>query len=255
MIFYFSATGNSKYVAQRIADATEDRLIALPDAVKSRSYHYDITAEKRVGFVVPVYYYGLPSILNFFLEKLQLTGYDQQYFYVVLTCGGSTGDAAGQLNRLLRKKGITLSAQFAVPMVDNYIPLSKLDGPEKIEEILDAAEEYIDEARRAIRSLGFGDYNRCQGLLPAAKTAAAYRAYARGRSSKPFVVTEECTGCGLCREICPCGAIAMDEGKPEWTKPQCVQCLGCLHRCPARAIRWKKEKEDNGRYYNPRVEP
>ena len=182
------------------------------------------------------------------VEAAEMPGID-----VVLTCGGSTGDAAGQLNKLLKKKGMTLSAQFAVPMVDNYIPLSKLDPPEKIEKILNDAEEYIDEARRAIRSMGFGDYNRCQGITPVAKTATVYRAYARGRSTKPFLVTDACTGCGECRQQCPCGAIELQEGKPVWVKPQCVQCLGCLHRCPAEAIHWKKASEKNGRYYNPRA--
>ena len=61
--------------------------------------------------------------------------------------------------------------------------------------------------------------------------------------------------CGLCQELCPCGAITMSEGRPAWSKPQCVRCLACLHRCPTKAIRWKSPGEDQGRYYNPRVEP
>ena len=255
MIFYFSATGNSKYVAQRVAASTGDTLISLHDAVRNRCYHYDVGAEERIGFVVPTYYYGLPSILNFFMEKLQLSGYEEQYVYLVLTCESSTGDAAGQMGRLLKKKDITLSAQFAVPMVGNYVPMGKLEKPEVMEKQLEAAEEYIDEARRAIRSKGFGDYNRCQGAIPAVTTAAAYQLYMRGRSTKPFVVTDECTGCGLCQQVCPCGAITMTDGKPEWVKPQCVRCLGCLHRCPSQAIHWKKAKENNGRYYNPKVQP
>lgn len=40
-----------------------------------------------------------------------------------------------------------------------------------------------------------------------------------------------------------------------WVKPQCVRCLGCIHRCPTKAIHWKRADEDRGRYYNPRVEP
>lgn len=255
MIFYFSATGNSKYVAERVAAATDDRLIFLRDAIRGRAYQYDVSQETRIGFVVPTYYCGLPSILSFFLEKLRLTGYTDQYVYLVLTCGSTTGDAAGQMGKLLKKKGITLSAQFAVPMVDNYIPMSRIADEETIRRKLDDAEEYIDEARRAIRSRGIGDYNRCQGAAPALMTAAVYPAYGRGRSTRPFLVTEQCIGCGLCQEICPCGAIALTEGKPAWVKPRCVRCLGCLHRCPAGAIRWKKPDEAQGRYYNPRVEP
>ena len=56
MIFYFSATGNSKYTAQRIADATGDRLISLSDAVRGRNYCYDVSRDERIGFVFPVYF-------------------------------------------------------------------------------------------------------------------------------------------------------------------------------------------------------
>ena len=254
MIFYFSATGNSKYAAERIASATDDRLIFLRDAVRGRSYRYDVSREERIGFVVPVYFMGLPSILNFFLKKLELEGYRGQYIYLVLTCGSSTGDAAGQMVKALKAKGLELSAQFGIPMVDNYVPMFKIVDQETIEDQLDKAEEYIDEAVRAIRAKGIGDYNRCRGTAPGAMTAAMYPLYAHGRSTRPFVVTDHCIGCGLCQEICPCGAILISGGKPAWVKSKCVQCLGCLHRCPAQAIHWKKAEEDQGRYYNPRVE-
>ena len=87
------------------------------------------------------------------------------------------------------------------------------------------------------------------------RQAAAYPLYAHGRATKPFLVTDACVKCGLCQEICPCGAITLFSGKPAWTKPRCVLCMGCLHRCPTKAIRWKSPDEDQGRYYNPRVEP
>ena len=254
MIFYFSATGNSKYAAGRIASSTEDRLISLKDAVRGRSYRYDVSREERIGFVFPVYFWGLPSILRFFVKKLELTGYRNQYVYAVLTCGSSTGSAGDQLAELLKEKGVTLSAQFGIPMVDNYVPMFKIAEPEEIEKHLDAAEDYIDAAARAIRAKGIGDYNRSRGTAPGIMSAALYPLYAHGRSTRPFVVTDHCIGCGLCQEICPCGAILISGGRPAWVKSKCVRCLGCLHRCPAQAIHWKTPEEDRGRYCNPRAE-
>jgi len=254
MIFYFSATGNSQYAAERIASATDDRLISLRDAVRGRNYRYDVRRDERIGFVFPVYFQGLPSILQFFLKKLELSGYRDQYIYTVMTCGNWTGNAADQLGSLLQKKGLTLSAQFGVLMVDNYVPAFRIPDAEKIESILDKAEDVLDEAIRAIRTKGAGDYNRCRGPVPALQ-GASYFAYAHGRSTRPFVVTDHCIGCGLCQEICPCGAILISGGKPAWVKSKCVRCLGCLHRCPAQAIHWKKAEEDHGRYYNPRIKP
>ena len=173
MIFYFSATGNSKYAAERIAAATDDRLVFLRDAVRSRSYRYDAGREARIGFVIPVYFQGLPSIVTFFLEKLELTGCRDPYIYLVLTCGKTTGGAAGQMARLLAKKGLSLSAQFGIPMVDNYVPMFRIPGPEETAALLDKAEDAVDEALRVVRAKGLGDYNRCQGPAPALQTAAA----------------------------------------------------------------------------------
>ena len=108
MIFYFSATGNSKYAAERIAAAGEDHLISLRDAVRGRGYRYDVSREERIGFVFPVYFWGLPSILRFFLKKLELTGYRGQYIYAVMTCGGSTGTAGDQLAEWARRAEVPM---------------------------------------------------------------------------------------------------------------------------------------------------
>ena len=59
--------------------------------------------QRAGGFVVPTYFFGLPSILNFFLKKLALNGYEDQYIYLVLTCGSTTAGAGDQM-RLADKK-------------------------------------------------------------------------------------------------------------------------------------------------------
>ena len=55
MIFYFSATGNSKYVADRVAEATNDYTISIVDCLKKQACDFDVTEENQVGIICPTY--------------------------------------------------------------------------------------------------------------------------------------------------------------------------------------------------------
>ena len=51
------------------------------------------------------------------------------------------------------------------------------------------------------------------------------------------VDTEECIGCGLCREICFIRAITIDDGKCSLNHDMCRGCGRCVEICPRDAIR------------------
>lgn len=47
----------------------------------------------------------------------------------------------------------------------------------------------------------------------------------------------ECTGCGLCRVICPVGAVSMEKDEKGFLRPvidenKCIQCGKCISNCP-----------------------
>lgn len=54
-------------------------------------------------------------------------------------------------------------------------------------------------------------------------------------SEAPVYVTDECTGCEACINICPFGAIEMQEGKAYITEA-CRACGQCVDACPVSAI-------------------
>lgn len=52
MIFYFSATGNSKYVAERIADATGDQICSISDCLKTENLIFSLATGSQVLILV-----------------------------------------------------------------------------------------------------------------------------------------------------------------------------------------------------------
>jgi len=246
MIFYFTGTGNSKFVAERIAAQTSDRITDIAECVRSSNYAYEPAEDEGIGFVVPVYFYGIPSIVAEFLQKLDVP--KKSYSYAVLNCGGTTADAGGQIRRLF-----PIDAEFGIVTVDNYVPMYKTASNEEKQARLDKAELAIDEISRLVNDKSPGSFNDCKGSLPGLITRAVYPLYKHGRKTSKFTVNESCTGCGLCEKICPRQAIALKNESPAWTVSQCETCLACLHRCPVAAINYGKKSAVNGRYVNPRV--
>lgn len=250
MIFWFSGTGNSEYAARQIGAAVGDStFINIAQAAKDGAFEYCASPGERVGFVFPVYYWGVPYTVKNFIDRLELQG--AGYVWSCANCGGHTGNASGSLKKLLAKRNIELSAAYGVVMVENYIPMFDID--EDIDGILDKAEEELDAISESILAGDTGMLDRHRGGLPGVKSAIMYPFYGPGRKTGKFRVDDGCTGCGLCSSLCPEDAIEMSDGKPYWVKPQCSMCTACMNRCPAKVIQYGGGTAKRGRYYNPRL--
>jgi ferredoxin/flavodoxin len=249
MIFYFSATGNSKYAADKIAAATDDRLVSIGAALREGRFDYDISGESTLGFVVPTFAWTLPGAVGIFIENLKLTGYAGQYVYGVFTCGESTGQESAALNTMLSAKGISFSGSFDLVMPDNFIIWSDVPPPALLEAILKTADQALNEiiASVAAKKPGTVDRSVPKDLYMPMETISS------SKKTSKFTADEKCTACGLCMDICPMRCIQKaDNGRPLW-EGTCTMCLGCLHRCPSRAIQYGNDTQQKGRYLNPRV--
>ena len=249
MIFYFSATGNSKYVATRL-QADGEELISITEAVKNCLYRYSVPDE-RVGFVCPTYFGSLPSIVVEFMERLELTVCGCTYVYYVGTYGTTTGAASSRTGELLRRKGIRLDGCFDVRMPDTWTPAFDLSDPAKVAAANRKAEEEIGELREQVRSKVRGKH---MGITcPLIGGRIGERLYEKQRRTSSLSVDETCIGCGLCAKKCPVQAIELREKKPVWVKEKCALCLGCLHRCPTFSIQRGPNTKKHGQYVNPNV--
>ena len=72
MIFYFSGTGNTRWAAQQLADATGERLLFIPEELKGKC-EYTLAPDERIGFCFPVHGWQPPAIVRRFIRKLTVS--------------------------------------------------------------------------------------------------------------------------------------------------------------------------------------
>lgn len=149
MILYFSATGNCKYVAARLAAAFGQETVSIVDCIQGGAYYF---TDDTIGIVVPTYFWGLPSIVKEFLEKAD---FHTDYLYFISTYGTTPGASDAMASRAIR--GRKIDAFYSVRMPDTWTPIFDLSTPEKVAAFSKTTEAEIDAA---IRKIGERHTNR-----------------------------------------------------------------------------------------------
>ena len=85
MIFYFSGTGNSYATAVQLEKRLNETILNITDCIQKEKYRFSPVQEETVGFVCPVYYGGLPSIVCDFLEKIEFDN-KPEYVFALAEC-------------------------------------------------------------------------------------------------------------------------------------------------------------------------
>ena len=110
MILYFSATGNCKYAAARIAAAMGQDTVSIVDCIQRGEYSF---SDDSIGIVSPTYFWGLPSIVKEFLEK---AAFNTDYLYFVSTYGTTPGASGMRQDKLFMVELSTLFTPCACPI-------------------------------------------------------------------------------------------------------------------------------------------
>lgn len=251
VILYFSAEGNSRHVAERIAERVGDTAVSI-ERYKGDG-HPRIAVEKGgyLGFIAPTYCWGLPAPAVDFLKRAAFDVPGDAYVFTATTFGTTAGQTTRFAAALLREQGVETAAQYSVQMPDTWTPMFDLSDKGKVAAINARADEQIDECARMIADRTMG--NRVRRAIPmfAAKLYFCFGLPACQDTSKFTVDANACVGCGLCAKRCPVGAIQMCDGAPVWNRSECAACLRCLHSCPKFAIQRGAKTRAHGQYLHP----
>lgn len=250
MIFYFSGTGNTKWMAQQLAQATGEQLLYIPDELRKGKLQYTLQEGERLGFCFPTHGWQPPRIVRTFIRNVSFILPPSSYVYAATTCGDNMGHAMRILDKELGKKGMKTDARFAVVMPESNVCFSflHLDTPEREQQKIEAAKGKVAKICEIIKNRQRGIEDLVKGAIPFTYTYVLGGYYNKHLiTDKHFWVDEEaCLQCGLCAKLCPVDDI---EGLPPHWKHDgsCTNCLACYHHCPQHAIHWGKMQR--GQYY------
>lgn len=249
MIFYFSATRNSLYVAKQIATEHE-RLLFIPECIDKNTYEFDVEDGENVGVISPTYNWTVPSVVSEFLEKIKLNYKTKPYLYYVGTFGTTTGAAASMANKYINQNGYSFDALFDVKMPDTWTVTYDLSNNKHVAKINQKADIQIEQLKQNIQNKVTGKHMHI--TTPYITGVLGKQIYdKKTRYTSNLTVEDTCIGCGLCSRKCPVHAIEMKDKHPVWVKEQCTMCLGCLHRCPKFAIQYGPKTKAHGQYQHP----
>lgn len=251
MILYFSGSGNSKYVAEYLADQLKDDIMNLGDVLKENKA---LSANSVTPYVIvsPVYISVIPLIIEKMLKTATLTGSKQIYF--IMTCAGSgISVSAVCAKRICKKQNLECMGVTHLSMPQNYLMYFKIGTPEENKIKFDKAITNLPSILESIRNkekINTVKPSLSHKLMASRPMIKLFDKMLIG--SKKFKVNNDCISCGICEKLCPKNVIKLSNGKPVWNKKGCLHCTACINSCPKQAINYGKKTAAKQRYHAKR---
>lgn len=248
VIFYFSGTGNTWWVADKIKKQLDamniNADIVSIDSVDAKKANWWIKTADLVFFGWPIYGSDMPEPMKAFIDNL-LPVEKGKHIHTFCTQMAFSGDGAWFYHKQFEDKGLIIDSAKHFVMPSNVSvwrgPLGAPESKEKISRIMAGCEKKID---RYINKLLIGRYRIMGkhsyplGILQRAPYRLMYKSF----KNAVGVNKERCTKCGLCASLCPSDNINMSEF-PEF-KGQCSLCFRCYSQCPESAITYRGRSYD-----------
>jgi len=242
MVFYFTATGNSLYVAKKFYENP----VSIPQVINNDNLNFE---DDTIGIVCPVFCNVPPRFVVDFMKKAT---FKTDYFYMILTYGNNHSGAAEYTEQIAKECGIKIDYIRTIMMVDNYLPVfdmsEQIATDKKVDEQIATALADVAARKQEIPVATDEERNHHMEMIKINENMPNFN------SGEQITLTDTCIGCGVCAKVCPVGNFYIENGKAVRIKNTCEFCLACAQNCPQKAITLNiMDKNPNSRYRNENI--
>lgn len=244
MILYFTGTGNSRYIAKKLARETGDSLLYINERIKNKDFS-TVTATEHLVFVTPTYAWQIPRLVREWIKKTEFLGTRKAWF--VMNCGSEIGNAAQYNKELCDTMGFTYMGTAEIVMPENYIAMFPSPSDDEAKEIIKKAESVIEKIATLLKEKQEFPVPKGKFVSKIMSGPVNSMFYPFFVKAKHFKVDEKCIGCGKCVSLCPLNNIELKDNKPVWGK-NCTHCMACICSCPTKAVEYGRISVGKNRY-------
>ncbi|KAH3756386.1 hypothetical protein Pelo_11806 [Pelomyxa schiedti] len=258
VVFYYSLTGNTAYVAKRIAQELNEAgstAVTSPSApeggarpisadamdVSNPAAKAALADAHAIGFGGLTWGYKEPPPLREWMAAIQPDSVRGKRAFVFTTCGGNQGRALSNMANTLSSKGAIMIGELTLLAPSNYTcwnppkGVKQLWGSEERDKITKFSHSLIPKLLAStVQSLSIWGSAQGYALGWLGDWACAMPV---GEIS---VDKSKCIKCDLCVRQCPFGALTrsaeVEDAPIVWNKKKCLGCCRCINNCPKNCI-------------------
>lgn len=263
VIFYFSGTGNTWWVAKTLAGELRLRGVEIQsfsiEQVSITAADRLIADYEAVGFAYPVYGSDLPKVMKDFISGLAPV--NGRTAFVFCTQWMWSGDGARVGAEMLQNRGFAIkwAEHFCMPnnicvTVTSFLPYTN-DQRKLARRLAKTAVKIKRFAGQLAQGKPFlRGFSRIGQLSGNIQRVPFRKMFERLRDDIG-IDTGRCNYCGACVHLCPSGNLVL-EGRDFITKGTCILCVRCYSFCPQTAITYMRKTHNlkRGKPYRGPVE-
>ncbi len=232
-IIYLSPTGNTEYVAKELKKILEQK--QKLNIVDFNKMNKNIPIKsKHLIIMYSIHAFNAPTVIIKYLKSLNEKNDIKSISYIAVGCNTTFLNKAVNncVIKIANKKGIKIKLNRIIAMPPNLV---KEISKEQAKEIIKKANNQIQEIGKDILE------DKTDEIKIPFKSRIITKVASVEKIATPLFgidlkANNNCISCGICWENCPTQNIYKSKiGKPKF-RFKCMMCLGCIYRCPKKAI-------------------